>query len=66
MKSRAFDARRQASVATSRMWLTSCFESFRLQILSACTVRAIDERLSRPEPPSPCPRSTDLENESTT
>ncbi len=39
----AFVARRQASVATSRIRLTSCCSSLRRQICSACTVRAIDD-----------------------
>jgi hypothetical protein len=55
MKSPAFDARRQASVATRRMFVTSCFWSLRWQILSACTVRAIEARDRRPLAESPCP-----------
>jgi hypothetical protein len=65
MKSRALRARRQASVATRRMRLTPCFSIFFWQMRSACTVRPIDARLSRPEASRPTPSCTVLEKLST-
>ena len=66
MKSRAFLARRQASVVTSRIRLTLLRFSFCWQMRSACTVRAIDERDSRPVRSNPEPSWTDFEKLSTT
>ena len=66
MKSREFFARRHASVATSRIRLTLLRFSFCWQIRSACMVRAIEDRDSRPVRSRPAPNCTDLEKLSTT
>ncbi len=66
MNSAALLARRQASVATSRMRRTSCVSSLRRQILRAPIVRAMEVRDSRPDCSNPVPSWTDLEKLSTT
>jgi hypothetical protein len=65
MKSLALRARRQASVATSRIRRTPCFSIFFSQMRSAWIVRTIEDRDSRPEASSPTPSCTDFEKLST-
>ena len=59
----AFDP---ARLATSRIRFTPWVSILRRQICSACTVRAMELRDSRPEASSPCPSWTALEKLSTT
>lgn len=59
-------ARRHASVATSRMCVTSWRWSFWRHTRRAPTVRAMAARESRPVASRPWPSWTDFENESTT
>ena len=66
MKALPFRARRQASVATSRIRRTRCCSSLRRQTRSACTVRRTETRDSTPDVSSPAPSWTAFEKLSIT